>query len=534
LLTALASFLLGQDANWDLRNYHLYNGWAALHGRLSIDLAPAQLQSYFVPWLDAAYYLLVVKGSPMLAGTVLGAWHGLAFATIAAVAWLTLEGDPRRTWLAPLLGLAGCCSAVFLAELGNTMGDNTTAPFVIGALALTLRAARTDAACDWLQAGLLLGLALGLKLTNAPYALGLGLAALTTHGKWARRWRGAVLMTLAAIAMFALMAGPWFWLVNKQFGNPLFPQFNQWFHSPLAWPAPNNDASWLPKNMGQALTLPLLIAVKPGCIGEAYLYQPVWGILYLLAVLAIVKAALYRAGYRWRGLPVPNQSAARMLAVFVAVSFVMWMTMFSIHRYLTVLELVAPLALWLLIRHTLPAASAEKWAACLVMACAAAGGLGVVMMIKHNFWGHEGWTRPGFAVQAPHMEQPETATVLMVGGEPQAWRIPFLPHRAAYVGVAGFFPNSPGYDARVRQITTNRGGWVYALFPGAQEGAPCRCVLNPYVNQTSGQNRALIAEYETELPKYGWQLKPDTCTVHASYIGKSNYPYHWCQIVPLH
>ena len=27
------SLLLGQDANWDLQNYHYYNAWAWWHGR---------------------------------------------------------------------------------------------------------------------------------------------------------------------------------------------------------------------------------------------------------------------------------------------------------------------------------------------------------------------------------------------------------------------------------------------------------------------------------------------------------------------
>jgi hypothetical protein len=44
-LGAGISVLLGQDGNWDIRNYHLYIGWAALHGRLGIDLAAASIQS---------------------------------------------------------------------------------------------------------------------------------------------------------------------------------------------------------------------------------------------------------------------------------------------------------------------------------------------------------------------------------------------------------------------------------------------------------------------------------------------------------
>jgi hypothetical protein len=75
LLGGLLSLLLGQDANWDLRNYHLYNGYAALHGRLGVDLAPAQLQSYFNPLLDVLHYALMSGLPAPLAGFALGALH---------------------------------------------------------------------------------------------------------------------------------------------------------------------------------------------------------------------------------------------------------------------------------------------------------------------------------------------------------------------------------------------------------------------------------------------------------------------------
>jgi hypothetical protein len=548
LLTMLASLLLGQDSNWDLRNYHLYNGWAALHGRLSIDLAPAQMQSYFVPWLDAGYYLLAVKGTPVLAAAVLGALHGLAFAAVAAVAWLALAGDPRRPWLTPLLALAGCCSAAFFSEVGNTMGDNTTASLVIGALALTLRAAHADAARRWLLAGVLLGLALAFKLTNGPYALGLGAAALATGGPWRRRLRDAALLTVAALVVFVMVAGPWLYLVWKQFGNPVFPMFNQWFHAPLALPLPSNDTKYLPENPAQMLVWPLIIAANPYRMSEIGLYQPVWGILYLVAALAVVQAVLRRAGRGWSGLPTPNPMAARMLAVFVVVSFVAWMEAFSIQRYLIALELVAPLALWLLTRHALPAASTEKWAAGLIAVCAVTG------CVAAKTWGHESWTRRSFAIEAPRMEHPETATVLLVGwdlhrirlvdrwghamllavaGEPQSWRIPFLPKQAAYVGIVSMFPSSPRYEERARQIAIDRGGAVYALFPGAQDDAPCHCSLLPPREGVLDQNHALVERTETQLRARGWQLQRQSCTIHASYIGNTNFPFHWCEVTRL-
>jgi hypothetical protein len=253
------------------------------------------------------------------------------------------------------------------------------------------------------------------------------------------------------------------------------------------------------------------------------MYQPAWSALYLLAVLAIVQAVLRRAGRGWVGLPPPDRPAARMLAIFVTISFVAWMATFSIHRYLIALELLAPLALWLLARHALPAASAEKWATGLIAVCAVTGCAAV------RNWGHEGWTRRGFMVEAPRMEQPATATVLLVLDEPQAWRIPFLPEPAAYIGIATNLPASSGYEERALQIAAERGGKVYALFPGAQQDASCRCALK----KASDPNGALIETAQTQLHARGWQLQAESCAVHASYIGRGNYPFHWCEVTPL-
>src|SRR5438270_12031516 len=56
---ACVALLLGRDTNWDLRNYHFYNAYALLEGRLWRDLAPANAQAFLHPGLDVPFYLLV-------------------------------------------------------------------------------------------------------------------------------------------------------------------------------------------------------------------------------------------------------------------------------------------------------------------------------------------------------------------------------------------------------------------------------------------------------------------------------------------
>ncbi len=76
----LAATVIGPDASWDLRNYHLYNGFAVLHGRIGVDLAPAQMQTFNAPLLDIVYTLLLgaFNDAPRLLAVMLAVPQALA------------------------------------------------------------------------------------------------------------------------------------------------------------------------------------------------------------------------------------------------------------------------------------------------------------------------------------------------------------------------------------------------------------------------------------------------------------------------
>src|SRR5262249_23616295 len=74
---------LGQDANWDLRNYHWYNAYRFLTGRLFTDLGAS---TPYNPLLDVPFYLggllLPAKVFSFLWGTL----HGLNFVVLYILA----------------------------------------------------------------------------------------------------------------------------------------------------------------------------------------------------------------------------------------------------------------------------------------------------------------------------------------------------------------------------------------------------------------------------------------------------------------
>src|SRR6201996_4670806 len=86
ILLALAPFAfgllaihLGQDANWDLRNYHFYNAYAFLNDRYAQDLLPSQTPYFYNPLLDVPFFLIATHAPARVAGFALGFVQGLNF-----------------------------------------------------------------------------------------------------------------------------------------------------------------------------------------------------------------------------------------------------------------------------------------------------------------------------------------------------------------------------------------------------------------------------------------------------------------------
>ena len=178
---------LRQDANWDLQNYHFYDPWAWLTGRIfDRDLAAAQLQTFHNPLADVPFYLLAANGvDPRLVTLWLALPMGIAAWLSCRIAWrlladLTLPQRAGATIAALAIGFGG---AMGIAQAGTTTGEWLVTALIMAALLLALQRyhARdgTPAARALLLAGAIAGIASGLKLTAATYALGLFVAFCT-------------------------------------------------------------------------------------------------------------------------------------------------------------------------------------------------------------------------------------------------------------------------------------------------------------------------------------------------------------------
>lgn len=338
-LYGLYSLMLGADANWDLYNYHLYNAFAWLRGKQQTDFAPAGMQSYFNPLLDTALYLLNTHLPSRVVGFLLGTLHGLMFVLIVAIArqvWPAESSDTAYR-LPVLIAAAGCLTANFLSGLGNSMGDDTTALLVLCGLLVALSnwrrlGERTASGFGVAMAsGLLIGLATGLKLTNAVFAVALCLSLLSYPGALSVRVRIAFLFGVGVLLGMAATTGYWMLHLWQQYGNPLYPQFGRFFPNPLTTAAAQGDVRWLPRNLVETLLWPFIITADSKRVGETPIRQVIWPILYLV----VVWWAFARVAGRFAGKPrVALEPKQRLVLLFVALSFVLWMKLFSIYRYI--------------------------------------------------------------------------------------------------------------------------------------------------------------------------------------------------------
>ncbi|WP_250455622.1 hypothetical protein [Caballeronia sp. ATUFL_M2_KS44] len=532
VIFGLYSLAQGADANWDLRNYHLYNAYAFLHDRLSTDLAPAGMQSYFNPLLDVPYFLMTMHLPALLVGFLMGVVHGLNFVILLGICRLTLSDLPEsaryRTpfWLA----LAGCLTANFLSAVGNSMGDNTTSLLSLGALLMLLRIwprlAQANAAiiATLLVAGFVSGAGAGLKLTNVVYSVALCGGLLFAPISVAGRLRAAFVFGVGVLVGLALTGGFWFVELWHRYGNPLYPQFSSVFPSALTSPVSIVDTQWLPKSIWEALGYPVIFSLNPRRVGQARLHQVIWAIAYVCFWWWVIVCA-FRASKR-TARPSPSlPTRGRFVLAYVAIGFVVWMKLFSIQRYLVSVEVCLPLVVYLLLTQVLAYETAQKVCKRMFIACSIVVVAGGAHSWGHERWGKDPWTKKTFAIDLPPLATPENTTAILTAGDPPlGWMVPLFPEGVAFATIRSAFPQArPAYDEKVHAIVRSRGGPVYALIPGYWD-------KNDY---DAGRNARELAESRTALADYGFSLDAASCVLYKARIADGIYPYQWCRIASM-
>ena len=340
--------MLGGDSTWDTRNYHLYNPFALLTGKWRTDIATAQLQSYLPPTLDIPYYLLIRRiGDTRLLNILLEIPHAVAVVLAFLLSLRLLRAtDPVSRLTAAVAILIGVTGAATMPFMATAMSDMVGVSLVLGGLLLLVSEVPSQdlPVIRFGAAGLLCGAAVGLKLTFVSAAGGLCLAVLALPASGA----SAMLLRLLALGcggvLGGLLTGGWWWALAWQaWGNPLFPFFNNIFHSPLLGLGSLPDvllarrSATMPESFFVALLFPFLWgspltwqAYFHQSVIEFHIRDPRIGIA-LIAVITILICSIRREF---------RSSAQIFVAIFFLASFILWEATDPAVRYLSFLELL--------------------------------------------------------------------------------------------------------------------------------------------------------------------------------------------------
>ncbi|MBP2313741.1 hypothetical protein [Azospirillum soli] len=490
LLYGLLALALGMDANWDLRNYHWYNAYAFLTGRLGIDLLPAQMPTFYNPLLDVPFYLLASTLPAPVAGFIWAALQGLNLSLLFLLAHTTLRiGTPgQRVALAAVLALMGGLGGGTLGLLGTTFHDNMVSLGVLGALVVIagglpglLDGPAPRAFGRVALAGVLAGAAMGLKNPTVIYAVGLCLAFLVLPARpWRRLWL-AFFFGIGVLGGLALFAGFWMAHLWHDYGNPVFPHMNHVFKSPFAAISDYVNVGFFPASTLERLFFPFFFTFAPLKVGEVPFLDLRVLILFVLVPVAAALALLATV-FRLRSEPLADPAASRFLLTAMAVTYALWVVMFCIYRYLVPLEILGPVAI-VMAAGLLPVARTAKLAVAGVLLVLAQA------TMQPADWGRVPWSARWVEAEVPPIEAPEDTMVLMAGYWAISHVIPEFPARVRFVRIQSNFlqPDSVGngYLALLKdKVGAHRGRFLMlSTVPDTAGAAKAAALLGLRVDQ---------------------------------------------------
>ena len=219
-------------------NHQIYLGWVADRPRFDKDYMAASLQSYQFPYLYwPVYKLAALEVSGLTAGIVLSSLHLIAVPPVWMIAKTLISGKDLFDIALRVAAVAlAYMSAVPLKTLEATGNDLLAAAPMLWAIAFAFKAITCEKSKSEpsigrisISSGLLGGLAVACKLSNGPLVILLPLLFLVCQGHLLERLRWMLINAIAVGVGFGVTYGYWGHLLWLQFGNPLFPFYDNLF-----------------------------------------------------------------------------------------------------------------------------------------------------------------------------------------------------------------------------------------------------------------------------------------------------------------
>ena len=188
-LAASISAFLKNENFFDFANYHYYNPWAFLNGRIGYDIAPASFLTFLNPLLDLPRYFTIIYFNQHinLFYAINGLWFGLLLFVFYQI--LTILYSSQNTqdslWIVMTIAIAATGWMTWY-QVGSSTNEICLSFINFCGLFLLLKSLQSkneQKLSSFILAGLILGAGLGLKVTNITICIAAG-ASLIIGYKW--------------------------------------------------------------------------------------------------------------------------------------------------------------------------------------------------------------------------------------------------------------------------------------------------------------------------------------------------------------
>ena len=332
---------------FDFQNYHYYNSWAFLNDRINTDIAPAFVNTFYSPFLDLPFYFLVNKLNhhPVLFSTIMAVPYGLLLFSAYKISLLFFPSDSVqgriRLKLAILLFI---CSEITFSQISTLTHEHLLSFVVLTVYYLILKDIRSSIfhKKTYSFAGFVMGAVAGLKLTYCPYAAACGLTLILFAKRIKLPFINIVLFTLAGTAGFLAAYGYWGWILWKNYQNPFFPFFNDFFQSPC-WEGPSYrdtryfDLPWL-----AVLFFPFLMFFNVKGIIPLISYFTPTNLIYPIGAIVFCVVLFKHIKNHFKHPDKIKEDDFPLIFLMTLIVFIyfFWLIFYRVHRYLIPLELL--------------------------------------------------------------------------------------------------------------------------------------------------------------------------------------------------
>lgn len=336
VLGALTALYVKADLVMDFANYHYYLAHKFVTNSADKYFVPDGANGFLNPLIEIPlyFYIKYFNNSPNVIFALQGIWYGLSLFFLYKIITLFYEIKLFNNvlFLIFCLFLATTRQAIWI-QIGSSTNEMPMLFLDLWGIYIIfkmLKYPNRQKLLNFIIAGLVMGIAVGLKQTAGHVAISIGLVLILYRKQTASPYKTIFVFALSGLAGFILVNGYFMYDLWIKYGNPFFPFLNNIFKSEYAPEIPFRDTRLEFKFYHSFLPYFIYFVRNPLCSIDFKDHFIILGYT-LLVVYFILKWCKYNK--------LPDIFDNKLLEIFAAlllIDWFIWINMFGILRYAVV------------------------------------------------------------------------------------------------------------------------------------------------------------------------------------------------------